>query len=58
MHFDHGKNKFRFSIFCISHRLCRGSEVTVGSEDQLQKFFNGHICSGGVKWNTFLPWPI
>ena len=51
MHFDHGI--FRFSIFGLSHRLCRGSEVTVGSEDQLQNFFKGHICSGGVKWNTF-----
>ena len=30
-----------------------GSEVTVGSEDPLQKNFKGHICSRGVKWNTF-----
>ena len=49
------KTKFRFSIFGLSHRLCRprGSEVTLGSEDQLRKFFKGHICSGGVKWNAF-----
>ena len=30
-----------------------GSEVTVGSEDPLQIFFKEHICSRGVKWNTF-----
>ena len=35
-----------------------GSEVTVGSEDQLHNFFKGRICSGGVKWSMFLPWPI
>ena len=44
--------KFNFSIFCLFHRLYRGSEVTVGSEDPLQ-IFKGHICSRGVKWNTF-----
>ena len=47
------KTKFRFSIFGLSHRLCRGSEVTVGAEDQLQKKFTGHFYSGGVKWKTF-----
>ena len=52
------KTKFRFSIFGLSHRLCRGSKMTVGTEDQLQIFFKGHICSRGVKWNTFWPWPI
>ena len=31
------KIKFRFSIFGLSHRLYRGSEVPVGSEDPLQK---------------------
>ena len=38
MHFDHGKNKIQIFNFGLSHRLCRGSEVTVGSEDQLQNF--------------------
>ena len=52
------KTKFRVSIFGLSHRLCRGSEVMVGPEDQLQNFFKGHICWGGVKWNTFWPWLI
>ena len=47
------KTKFGFSIFGLSHRLLRGSKVTVGSEDQLQNFFKGHICSGGAKWNMF-----
>ena len=35
------KTIFRFSIFGLSLRLCRGSEVTVGSEDQLQNFLKG-----------------
>ena len=34
------KIKFRFSIFCLSNRLNRRSEVTVGSEDPLQFFFS------------------
>ena len=45
------KIKFRFTIFGLSHRLYRGSEVTVGSEDPLHVFKG--ICSRGVKWNTF-----
>ena len=57
MHFDHDKNKIQISIFGVSHRLgllYRGSEVTVGtSEDPLQKYFKGHICSRGIKWNMF-----
>ena len=53
MHLDHGKHKIQIFNFGPSHRLCRGSEVRVGFEDQLQNFFKGHICSGGVKWNTF-----
>ena len=53
MHFTMAKTKFRFSFFGLSHRLYKGSEVMVGSEDQLQKFFKGYICSGEVKWNTF-----
>ena len=54
MYFDHGKNKIQIFFFYLSHRLCRGS---LGTEDQPQ-FFKGHICSGGVKWNTFWPWSI
>ena len=53
MHFDHCKNKIQIFNFGLSYRLCRGSEVTVGSEDPLQNFFKGHVCSRGVKWNTF-----
>ena len=52
------KTKFTFSIVGLSHRLYRGSEVTVGSAVQLQKNVKGYICSGRVKWNTFWPWPI
>ena len=53
MHFDHGKSKIQISNFWPFPWLCRGSEVTVGSEDQLQNFFKGPFYSGGVKWNTF-----
>ena len=38
MHFDHGITKFRFSIFSLSRRLCRGYEVTVGCEDVKTNF--------------------
>ena len=57
IHFDHCKNKIQILIFCLFHR---GSEVTVGSADPLQFFLKGigPICSRGVKWNTFWPWPI
>ena len=41
------KTKFRFSIFGLSHRLCRGSEVRVGSEDQLQNLLKGIFVQGG-----------
>ena len=57
IHFDHCKNNMQIFNFCLFHRLYRGSEVTVGSEDPLH-FFKGHFCSRGVKWNTFWPWPI
>ena len=33
------KIKFRFSMFCLSNRPYRGSEVTLGSEDPLHFFF-------------------
>ena len=58
IHFDHCKNKIQIFNFCLFHRLYRGSEVTVGSEDPLQISFKGQICSRGVKWNTFWLWPI
>ena len=53
IHFDHCKNKIQIFNFCLFHKLYRGSEVTVGSEDPLQNFLKGHICLSGVKWNTF-----
>ena len=37
------KTKFRFLIFALFHRLCRGTEVMVGSEDKLQNFFSKDI---------------
>ena len=59
IHFDHGKNKSQIFVFWpFPYRPCRKSEVTVGSEDPLRKFLKGYICSRGVKWNTFWPWPI
>ena len=39
MHFDHGKNNIQIFNFWPLNRLCRGSEMMVGSEDQLQFFF-------------------
>ena len=39
IHFNHCKNKNQIFNFCLFHRLYRGSEVTVGSEDLLLKFF-------------------
>ena len=53
IYFDHCKDKFKFSFFAFSLGYMEGSEVTVGSEDPLQNFFKGHICSRRVKWNTF-----
>ena len=53
MHFDHGKTKFRFSIFGLSHRLCRVSEVTVGSEDQLQNFLKSIFVQKGPSGTRF-----
>ena len=38
MHFDNDE-KIRFTIFGLSHRLYRESEVTVGSEDPLQRAY-------------------
>ena len=53
MHFDRGKKKIRFSIFSLSHRLCRGSEVMVGSEDQLQIFLKGIFVQEGSSGTRF-----
>ena len=48
MHFDHGKNKIQIFHFCLFHRLYGGgSEVTVGSEDQLQNFLKGVFVQEG-----------
>ena len=44
---------FRFSIFGLSHRLCRGSEVTVGSEDQPQIFLKGIFVQEGSSGTRF-----
>ena len=43
MHFDHGKNNIQIFHFCLFHRLYRRSEVTVESEDPLQKLFKKGI---------------
>ena len=59
MHLTMAKQNSDFQFLAFSHRPCRGSEVTMGSEDQLQILLKGiFICSGGVKWKTFLQWPI
>ena len=47
------KTIFRFSIFSLSHRLCEGSEVTVGSEDQLQNFVKGIFVQEGSSGTRF-----
>ena len=39
--------KFRFSIFDFSHRLYRGSEVTVVYEDLLQNVLKGIFVQEG-----------
>ena len=44
------KTKFRFSIFGLSHRSCRRSEVTVGSEGPFQKFWKGIFVQEGSSW--------
>ena len=47
------KTKFRFSNFDLSDRLCTGSEVTVGSEDQLQNFLKGIFLQKGPSGTRF-----
>ena len=53
------------SIFGLSHRLCRGSEVTVGSEDPTSNFFfflraylfsRGQVDNGQFENNFNLPY--
>ena len=41
------KTKFKFSNFCFSHRLHRGSEVTLGSEDKFQFFYRAYLFRRG-----------
>ena len=53
------KTKFRFSLFGLSHRLCSGSEVTVGSEDKIQFFLKGVFVQEGSSGTHFdHMWPI
>ena len=55
MHFDHDKNKIQIFNFGLSHRLCRGSEVTMGSEDQLRIFLKGIFVQEGLSGTRFDP---
>ena len=69
-HFGHCKNKIQFFNFCLFHRLYRGSEVMVGSEDALQFFLKGIFVQEGssehiltmvnlkLKSSLFTPCPI
>ena len=43
----HGKSKIQIFNFGLSHRPCRGSEVTVGSEDPLQIFERVYLFKRG-----------
>ena len=43
MYFDQSQNKIQISIFGLFHRLYRGSEVTMGSEDTLKILLKGII---------------
>ena len=47
------KTNFRFSVFCLFHRLYRGSEVTVGSEDPLQIVLKGIFVQEGSSGTRF-----
>ena len=51
--FTMAKTKFRSSIFGLSHRLYRGSEVTVGSEDPLQNFLKDKFFQEGSSRTCF-----
>ena len=48
------KTKFRFSMFGLSRRLCRGSEVMVGSKDQLRIFLKGTFVQEGSSGTRFV----
>ena len=47
------KSKFSISIFGLSHRLCKGSEVTMGSEDYLQFFLKDIFVQEGSSETRF-----
>ena len=49
------KTKFKFSIFGLSHRPNKGSEVMVGSEDLLYffLFLNGIFVQTGLSGTNF-----
>ena len=54
MHFDHGQNKNHiFIFFFLFHRLYRGSEVTMGSEDTLKTFLKGKFVQKGSRGTCF-----
>ena len=53
IHFDHCKNKIQIFNFCLSHRLYRGLEVTVGTEDPLQIFSKGVFVQEGSSGTCF-----
>ena len=49
------KIKLRFLFSSLSHRVWGNDGVW---RPTLIFFSKGHICSRGVKWNMFWPWPI
>ena len=50
---------FQFFAFSIGYTgVLRGTNADGGVWRPTWNFFKGHICSSGVKWNTFWPWPI
>ena len=53
MHFNHDENKIQIFNFGLSHRLYRGSEVTVGSEDTLKIFLKGIFVQKGSRGTCF-----
>ena len=53
MHIHHCKNKIQFFNFCLFHRLYRGSEVMVRSEDPLQIFLKGIFVQEGSSGTRF-----
>ena len=54
MHFDHGENKIRiFNFWPFPYRLCRGSGVRVGSEDNFKIFLKGVFVQEGSSGTRF-----